>query len=199
MKLERVLAFTEMLQAFQKVDRVLRVPGMPGRWENDVEHSYNLAMLAWYLVTSEKLALDADLVLKYGMIHDLVEVYAGDTYIYSKDPAHVASKHEREEAAAQQLKETFPEFDDLHLVIEQYEKREDPESRFIYALDKLQPVIHIYLDGGVTWKEMGVTLAMAIENKVPKVAGSPEVAACLDELLVLLHERQEELFGSITV
>ncbi|MDB5237510.1 MAG: metal dependent phosphohydrolase, putative hydrolase of superfamily, partial [Parcubacteria group bacterium] len=65
MKLERILAFTRMQMEFQKVERVLRVPGMPDRWENDVEHSYNLAMLGWYIVTSEKLALDTDLVIKY--------------------------------------------------------------------------------------------------------------------------------------
>jgi putative hydrolase of HD superfamily len=197
MKIDRVIAITEMLQTFQKVDRVVRVPGMPDRWENDIEHSYNLAMLAWYLVTSENLPLDSNLVLKYALIHDLVEVYAGDTYIYA-DAAHLAGKHEREAVAAKQLQERFPEFTDLNELIETYEQREDEESRFIYALDKLQPVIHIYLDGGATWREMNVTLAMAIENKVPKMAGSPEVAECFSELLALLRDREEELFGSIT-
>ncbi len=199
MKLDKILKFVEMQQAFQQVDRVVRVPGIPDRWENDVEHSYNLAMLGWYIVSSKKLNLDADLVIKYGMIHDLVEVYAGDTYIYSKDEAHVASKHEREAAAAQQLAETFPDFPDLHQLIETYEKREDAESKFIYALDKLQPIIHIYLAGGDLWKEMGVTLAMAIENKSSKIAVSPDVVPYYEELLELLRERQEELFGSVTV
>ncbi|KND49511.1 MAG: Hydrolase (HAD superfamily) [Parcubacteria bacterium C7867-008] len=197
MKLDRVLLFTELLQDFQKVDRVIHVPGLGERWENDVEHSYSLAMLAWYLVSSEKLPLDADMVLKYGMIHDLVEVYAGDTYIYGTEE-HLASKHEREQLAAEKLKQVFPEFDDLHSLIEQYEKREDAESKFIYALDKLQPIIHIYLGGGKTWKDMNVTLAMAIENKTPKIAIDPHVTECYEELLVLLRERQEELFGSIT-
>jgi 5'-deoxynucleotidase YfbR-like HD superfamily hydrolase len=59
MKLARVMAFTELLQDFQKVDRVAHVPGLGDRWENDVEHSYTLAMLAWYLVVSEKLPLNA--------------------------------------------------------------------------------------------------------------------------------------------
>ncbi|MDB5265813.1 MAG: metal dependent phosphohydrolase, putative hydrolase of superfamily [Parcubacteria group bacterium] len=199
MKLDRLMAFVEMQQTFQKVDRIIRVPGMPDRWENDVEHSYNLAMLGWYIVTSEKLDLNADLVIKYGMIHDLVEVYAGDTYIYEKDASHLASKHEREAAAAVQLAETFPEFPDLHELIETYEKREDAESRFVYALDKLQPILHIYMDDGATWKEMGITLAMAIENKTPKIAVSPEVQVYYDELMLILHERQEELFGSVTV
>lgn len=199
MKLEKLLAFVEMQQAFQKVERVVRVPGMPDRWENDVEHSYNLAMLGWYIATSEKLDLNIDLVIKYGMIHDLVEVYAGDTYIYSKDEAHLAGKHEREAKAAKQLSETFPDFPDLHELIETYEKHEDAESIFIYTLDKLQPVLHIYLDDGASWKETGVTLAMAIENKTPKVAGHPVIAGYFEELLVLLRERQEELFGSMTV
>lgn len=194
MKLPKVLAFSELLQTFQKVDRIVRVPGLPDRWENDVEHSYNLAMLAWYLVESEHMPLDATKVLKYAMLHDLVEVYAGDTYIYSKDEAHLASKHEREAEAATQLAQNFPEFPSMHSLIEEYEKREDPESRFVYALDKLQPVIHIYLDEGVTWKEMGVTLAMALENKIPKMKISPEVSACFDELVVLLRAREAELF-----
>lgn len=195
MKFPRILAFSEMLQTFQKVDRVVRVPGLPDRWENDTEHSYNLAMLAWYIVETDKLPLDANLVLKYAMIHDLVEVYAGDTYIYSTDAAHLASKHEREADAARQLTENFPEFQSMHGLIETYEKREDAESKFVYALDKLQPVIHIYLGEGVTWKEMGITLAMALENKIPKMKISPEVAECFDEFVVLLRAREQELFA----
>lgn len=197
MNLERLLTFARMQMEFQKVERVLRVPGMPDRWENDAEHSYNLAMMAWYIVTSEQLDLDVDRVIKYGMIHDLVEVYAGDTYIYGSTD-ELASKHEREAAAAQRLAEEFPDFPDLHTLIETYEKREDAESRFIYALDKLQPIIHIYLDDGATWKEVGITLAMAIENKTPKIAVSPEIKEYYDELMLILHSRQEELFGSIT-
>ncbi|KND50823.1 MAG: putative hydrolase [Parcubacteria bacterium C7867-007] len=197
MKLDRVLAFTEMLQEFQKIDRVMHVPGFPDRLENDVEHSYTLAMLAWYLVSSEKLPLDADLVLKYGMIHDLVEVYAGDTYIYGNEE-HLASKHEREAAAILRLQEVFPEFTDLHKLIEQYERREDAESKFIYALDKLQPIIHAYIGGGVTWKKMNIVLAMVIENKTPKIAVDPYVTECYEELLDILREREEEFFGSIT-
>jgi putative hydrolase of HD superfamily len=198
MNLSRVLAFTEMLQAFQKVDRAITVPGIHGRQENDVEHSYTLGMLGWYIASTEDLGLNPDLVLKYGLIHDLVEVYAGDTYIYSTDAAHVASKQEREDAAAKQLQEEFPDFTDLHQLIETYEKREDEESRFIYALDKLQPMLHGLMDEGHRWREMGVTLAMAIENKQPKVAAHPHVAAWYEELVVILRERQEELFGNIT-
>jgi 5'-deoxynucleotidase YfbR-like HD superfamily hydrolase len=97
------------------------------------------------------------------------------------------------------LKKTFPEFEDLHTLIETYEKREDEESKFIYALDKLQPIIHIFMGGGKTWKEQGVTLDMAIQNKTPKIAVSAEVTECYEELMAILHERQEELFGSVTV
>ena len=59
----------------------------------------------------------------------------------------------------------FKEFDDLHILIEQYEKKQDAESRFVYALDKIQPVLNIYTDNGRTWREKNITLQMIIDNK----------------------------------
>ena len=127
-------------------------------------------------------------------MHDLVEVYAGDTYFYSTDEAHVAGKHEREEDARQRIEKEFPEFADLHIVISEYEKRKDPESRFVYALDKIQPVVNIYLDNGRLWKERHVTLAMLIEKKKDKVLLSPEIEEYFNELVVILKEKEAELF-----
>lgn len=193
MKLENVLEFAQMLNAFRQVERVVYVNGSD-RLENDSEHSYHLAMLAWYIADSGKLDLDKDLIIKYALVHDLVEVYAGDTYLYSEDREHRESKIDREHQALLRLKEEFPFCEDMFSIIDRYEKREDRESRFIYVLDKMQPIIQIYLDDGRMWKEKNVTLQMLFEKKKDKVALSPEVRPYFDELMALLKAEEKELF-----
>lgn len=192
--LQTLLGFARILNELQKVERVIRVPD-EDRWENDLEHSYDLAMLAWYVVDSRKLPLDRYKVFCYALAHDLVEVYAGDTYIYSKDQAFLDSKSEREQAAAERLAKEFPEVPELHAAISGYVTKKDPESCFVYALDKIQPVIQLYLDNGRTWKEKNVTLEMLYESKKDKVVFSPEIESYFNELMLLLKSKEKELFG----
>jgi len=80
----------------------------------------------------------------------------------------------------------------LHQCI--YEKRGDEESRFVYALDKIQPVLNIYTDGGRTWREIGITIQMLIDAKKDKVALSPEVEECFEDLVSLLKKEEKHLF-----
>lgn len=193
MKLENVLEFAQMLNAFRQVERVIYANGTD-RLENDSEHSYHLAMLAWYIADSGKLDLDKNLIIKYALVHDLVEVYAGDTYIYSEDREHTESKIDREHQALIRLKKEFPLSEDMFSAIDRYEKREDRESRFVYALDKVQPIIQTYLDSGRIWKEKRITWEMLFEYKTDKVALSPEIKPYFDELMALLREKEATLF-----
>lgn len=192
-KLSRLLSFSGIINKLQEVERVIRVPKNERR-ENDVEHSYHLAMLAWYIADSNSLHLNKDLLLKYALVHDFVEVYAGDTYIYSKNQVDHDTKKEREESARLRIKKEFPEFKSLHQTILEYEKQESSESRFVYVLDKLQPVFQIYLDGGRDWEKHQVTLAMIIEKKADKVALSPELLPYWNELLSILKQEEDTLF-----
>lgn len=181
-------SFNDLLLAYQRIERVVYVPGTD-RWENDVEHSYMLTMLAWYLIEKDKLPLSVDFVLKYALLHDLVEVFAGDTYIY--DAQARATKHEREAAAALRLGKEYPDFASMHTLIAAYEAQEDPESRFVRALDKMQPVMQVYVDGGRLWKEKGITLAMLIEHKQQAIDRSPEVQPYFDSLVAELAAHPE--------
>ena len=192
-RLEKLLGFSGMLDAFRLVERVTYANGTD-RMENDTEHSYNLAMLAWYIVDSTRLDLDRDRILRYALVHDLDEVYAGDTYIYSADAAHLASKMEREAAALKRLEEEFPDFPDLHEAAHRYELREDRESRFVYALDKIHPVLESILDGGRIWKEKDISIAMLHDHKKAKVALSPEVQPYFDEMIDFLRKNEDRLF-----
>ena len=193
MKLDSIFDFIRLTHQFQKIERVILIGGSD-RNENDLEHSYQLALLAWYIVEHEKLSLNKELTIKYALVHDLVEAYAGDTFIFSKDETHIKSKKEREEKAAEKLKKEFPKFKELHELIIGYEKREDPESRFVYALDKVIPLLNIYLDGGRTWKAHKVNLEMLLKNKSEKVEVSPEVKKIFDELVTLLKKEEKKLF-----
>src|SRR3989344_1062689 len=145
--LDKILNFIELIQKFRSIERLVHVNGKD-RNENDVEHSFSLAMLGWYINDTEKLGLNLEKIIKYALIHDLVEVHAGDTFFYHKDSNMTADKKEREERAAHKLRGEYPEFPELHSIMEKYEKREDKESKFVYALDKIEPVLNIYLDKG---------------------------------------------------
>jgi len=189
----KIISFTKILNKFREVERVTYSSGGE-RCENDVEHSYQLTMLAWYIISSNNLNLDIDLVLKYTLIHDLVEIYAGDTYVYTKNKKLLESKKRRENESLQKLKKEFPEFPELFSLINQYEQKKDVESRFVYALDKIEPILLLHTTGGKTWKDKKITIEMLVQNKKDKVAKSPELVKCFDDLIKILRKEEKTLF-----
>ena len=194
--LNKTLSFLQFLHDFQNVERVIPVPGKD-RYENDAEHSYTFALLAWYLVDVLSPKLNKDLIIKYALVHDLVEVYAGDTYLFTEDSAYKKSQKEREARALEKIKEVFPEFKELHTCIEEYEKLETPESRYVYALDKVIPVLTIYLDSKnktSLFKKKKITFEMMLEQKDYKISLSPEVEVLWKELKEFLREKKTEIF-----
>lgn len=193
LKVHDILEFTKLMNSFSTVERVCYKPGTEKR-ENDVEHSYSLAMLAWYIAENSESKLDVGLVLKYALAHDLVEVYAGDTNLFSKNQEDHETKKEREEDARIRIEKEFPFFSDVHTTIIQYEKREDKESRFVYVLDKIYPVLLNYLGNGKTWKELEITLEMLLAKKKDKLELYPELLPYWEELEELLVEKKNTLF-----
>ena len=191
-----LLKLTSFLNKFGAIKRTIYHPETKEK-ENDIEHSYHLTLLAWYIISKDKLSLDLHKILTYGLIHDIVEVYAGDTFLYSKDAALLDSKVKREHDAFLQIQKEFPEFSSLTSAIESYEKREDQESRFIHALDKLQPVLQIYLDQGAIWRDEKITLKMLLDKKDEKLTDEPHLRPYWEELRSILIKDEEELFGKI--
>ncbi len=190
MQIESLLKFFELLNTVQRVSRTVFVKGEE-RLENDIEHQYQLAVVSWYIIVTEKLSLNVDRTIQYALVHDMVEAYAGDMHFYKRNEEE---KKEREHAAAQRLCEEFPEFTDMHALIVGYERREDLESRFVYALDKLLPIMNIYLDKGRSWKMDGVTREMIEANKAEKIAISPDIKKIFDEMIIRLKEEEADLF-----
>jgi putative hydrolase of HD superfamily len=195
MKLElpNVINFVKLLNKFRDIERVIHSNGGDRR-ENDVEHSYQLAMLAWYIISTKKLNLNLDLIIKYSLVHDLVEVYAGDTYIYTKDKFLKNNKEKREKESLIKMKQEFSEFPEIFNLIEEYEKKDLDEAKFVYALDKIEPILNIYTNGGRTWKEKNITIEMLIENKKDKIKLFPEFEEFFDDIIEMINKEKEFLF-----
>lgn len=143
----------KMLVTFQNVERGVVVPGST-RKENDTEHSYNLAMAAWLIIEKDNLPLNVDLALRYALVHDLVEVYAGDSF--ALDPAQVANKAEKETAAMKRL-ESNSLTSNLAASIQEYESLANEEAKFIYSLDKLMPAFGVLYGRESIWKDHSIS------------------------------------------
>lgn len=183
--LHRILELQRLLLAFSQIERVIDREHKDGYvQETDTEHSYNMAMTAWFLSPYFP-QLDKDSLIRLALVHDLVEVHAGDTYIYA-DAELLASKSAREAAALKRLKDEWPDFPEMLSDIQAYEEKSSEEAKFIYALDKIMPMMVIYLAGGRTWKREGITVERLHEAKKDKVALSKDIEPYYKALRKLL-------------
>lgn len=145
------------------------------RLENDAEHSWHLAMMALILHQHANDSLDVLKVIKMLLVHDLVEIDAGDTYAY--DVEGQVDKLEREMLAAKRIFAMLPaaqEQELMQLWLE-YEKRETAEAKFASTLDRLQPLLHNYLNQGDTWKEHQITSEQVLKRNKEVAEGSEEL------------------------
>ena len=184
--MDRIADLQQLVADFAKVTRAVNLANN-GQLENDVEHSYGLAITSWYLHDKIAPELDIAKILKYALSHDIVELHAGDTYVF--DTAAVATKEQREYDASEQLKLEWPDFPELTDYADGYAKKLDPEARFVYAIDKLLPIIMIELDDAKkVWRDKEITLAMERSNKVT-IHQSEIMSPYYDLLLTWLGER----------
>jgi putative hydrolase of HD superfamily len=188
--IHRLLELQRLLGAFSHVERKVHrrhldiiVP------ENDTEHSYDLAMTAWYLSRWFP-ELDQAMLIKYALVHDIVEIHAGDTHVFGTEE-QLNSKIEREAKALEQLKQDWPDFEDLTTMLNDYESKANAEARFIYALDKVIPIMLVYVNDGYSWKKENVTIEMLERVKAQKVNKSSEILPYYDAMIALLHEHPE--------
>lgn len=127
------------------------------RNENSAEHSWHLAMVAMAMAPHAAEPVDIERVIRILLVHDIVEVDAGDVDIY--DAAGRQAKEAEEVEAADRIFALLPEpqATDLRNLWDEYEARSTPEARFAYACDRLQPLMLNLGTGGATWRARGVT------------------------------------------
>ncbi|MFD8599288.1 HD family hydrolase [Kitasatospora sp. NPDC059646] len=129
------------------------------RRENDAEHSRHLALMVLVLAEYADRPVDPLKALAMVVLHDLVEIHAGDAFLY--DAAAAADQPQRERAAADRLFAVLPDDqrDRLRAVWDEFEAQAGPEARFAKAMDRLQPLLLDYGNRGGTWRTPGVTEA----------------------------------------
>ena len=132
------------------------------RRENDVEHSWHLAMMAILLAEHSNQPIDTTKVVKMVLIHDVVEIDAGDVFVYSKERQNAA---EKESVAAERIFGMLPEDqrDELIGLWREFEERKTPEARFAAALDRIEPVMQNYMNRGLSWKENDVKAGQVMQ------------------------------------
>jgi putative hydrolase of HD superfamily len=168
---------------FAEIDRQIHFPDRKSknRKENDSEHSYSLAMCAWYLSAFIP-DLDQAIVLKMALAHDIVELHAGDVMAIGRTKEEENSKKLRETAALAKLKNDWADFADLTNTLETYEKKDSREAIFVYSLDKILPMQLNLLSEGKSWKIFDLKREDIISNKDRTTRLSPEVHSIWQEL-----------------
>ena len=146
------------------------------RRENSAEHSWHLALMAVVLGEHAPPGTDLGKVSTMVVLHDLVEIDAGDLYVYA-DEAAQRRQAVAERAAADRLFGLLPpeQGSALRALWDEFEQRITPEARFARALDRLQPLIANYLAGGKTWQVNGITADQVLERVRLIEDGSPEL------------------------
>ncbi|GHI86152.1 HD domain-containing protein [Streptomyces xanthophaeus] len=135
------------------------------RKENDAEHSWHLALMTLVLAEHADEPVDTSKVLALVLVHDLVEIYAGDTFLYDTEGAE--DQEEREQRAADKLFALLPEDQQKHFraLWDEFEARVTPEARFAKAMDRLQPLLLNFGNQGGTWRTPGVTEEVVLARK----------------------------------
>lgn len=145
------------------------------RRENSAEHSWHLALMAVTLAEHAAQPVDTDHVVRLLLVHDLVEIDAGDTFVY--DAAARESQAAREAEAARRLFGLLPpaQRDELHALWDEFEARTTPEARFAAALDRLQPILHNVATQGHSWRQHGITVDQVLERNRHVQDGAPRL------------------------
>ncbi len=155
------------LEFFLETDKmkyvIRRTPvGDVSRKENDAEHSFSLALLALVLSDYADENVNIDRVIRMALVHDLIEIYAGDTYVY--DAEAMATKAAREDAAAEKLFGMLPALqgEEYESLWREFDAEETPDARFAACLDHFQPLLMNYYTGGVSWLEHNVAVSQVV-------------------------------------
>jgi putative hydrolase of HD superfamily len=154
------------------------------RRENSAEHSWHIALLVFLLAEySRETDIDLFHVMKMLVIHDLVEIDAGDTYCY--DDKGREDQGQREEIAADRIFGLLPsdQAAEFRTLWDEFEKRQTAESRFANAMDRVQPFLHNYFTNGQTWQANKINSRQVHERMRPVKDGAPDLWDYINNLI----------------
>ncbi len=179
---EKQIAFIMELDKIKQITRQTYLSDA-SRKENDAEHSWHLAVMAFVLADHANERIDVLKTIKMALLHDVVEIDAGDTYAY--DTAGNETKRERELAAADRIFGLLPDAqrDEYRGLWDEFEAMETAEARFANMLDKVQPLLLNDASGGRSWEEHGVKRSQVMARNERTHEGSEELWAYAKRLI----------------
>ncbi|MBE5953911.1 MAG: HD domain-containing protein [Lachnospiraceae bacterium] len=181
-RLEKQLAFALEIDKVKNIFRQTHLSGN-GRNENDAEHSWHMAIMAYLLREYSNEEIDIAKTMVMCLIHDLVEIDAGDTYAY--DSEGQKTKKAREDAAKERIFSILPEDQRAELIalFDEFEANETPEARFAHVMDNLQPIMLNDSNGGKDWEKRGVTAQQVQARQSKNILGSKKLNEVTDNII----------------
>ena len=181
-RLKRQLDFALEIDKEKNIFRQTHLSGH-GRRENDAEHAWHMAVMAYVLREYANEEVDIARVMLMCLIHDIVEIEAGDTYAY--DEENLKTQKEREDAAKEKIFSILPadQKEELAALFDEFEDCQSPEARFAHAMDNLQPLLLNDSNEGGDWKEHQVTAKQVYGRHVKTRLGSEVLYQVADRIL----------------
>ena len=181
-RLQKQLDFSLEIDKEKNIFRQTHLSGH-GRNENDAEHAWHMAIMAYLLREYSNEPVDAAKVMLMCLIHDIVEIDAGDTYAY--DEEGLKTQKARENAAKERIFSLLPDDqkEELTSLFDEFEASETPEARFAHAIDNLQPLILNNSNDGSDWKEHGVSARQIYGRQKKTADGSRKLFEVTDQII----------------
>ena len=181
-RLAKQIAFSLEIDKEKNIMRQTHLSGH-GRNENDAEHAWHMAIMAYLLREYANEEVDITKVMLMCLIHDIVEIDAGDTYAY--DSEGLATQKEREDKAKERIFSLLPEDQKNELIslFDEFEKYDTPEAKFAHSMDNFQPLILNNSNEGGDWKEHGVTSKQVYGRQSKTRLGSEKIYEITDQIV----------------
>ena len=187
-RLKKQLDFALEIDKEKNILRQTHLSGH-GRNENDAEHAWHMAIMAYLLREYSNEPVDITRVMLMCLIHDVVEIDAGDTYAYDEEGKK--TQKAREEAAKERIYSLLPEDqkEELAAIFDEFEESKTPESKFAHAMDNLQPLmLNNSIDGG-DWREHGVSAKQVYGRQSRTKEGSEKLYEVTDQIIKKHREK----------
>ena len=188
---ERLKKQLEFILEIDKEKNILRQTHLSGhgRRENDAEHAWHMAIMAYLLQEYSNEPVDIAKVMLMCLIHDVVEIDAGDTYAYDEEGKK--TQKAREEAAKERIYSLLPEDqkEELAAIFDEFEESKTPESKFAHAMDNLQPLMLNNSNDGGDWREHGVSAKQVYGRQSRTKEGSEKLYEVTDQIIKKHREK----------
>ena len=181
-RLKKQLDFALEIDKEKNIFRQTHLSGH-GRNENDAEHAWHMAIMAYLLREYSNEPVDITRVMLMCLIHDVVEIDAGDTYAY--DAEGLKTQKAREEAAKERIYSLLPEDQkkELAAIFDEFEESKTPESKFAHAMDNLQPLMLNNSNDGGDWREHGVSAKQVYRRQDRTKEGSEKLYEITEQII----------------